>query len=122
MRKREPRPRSLLHLDLAAEALDVAADDVHADAPAGDIRGLLGGREARQEDQLVDLPRPAATSFGPDQAALARFGQDALLVEAGAIIADLDRDVAAAVIGVQIARAMRTLAGCAPAPPDCSMP
>ncbi len=56
-----------LDLDPAAQRFDVAADDVHADAAAGDLGDLLGGREAGLEDQLVDLvrrrrARPAAIS------------------------------------------------------------
>ena len=50
-----PLPGFGCDLDAAAQRLDVAADDVHADAAAGDLGDLLGGREARLEDQRVDL-------------------------------------------------------------------
>ena len=39
----------------AAQRLDRALDHVHADAAAGNVRDRRGGREARQEDQIVDL-------------------------------------------------------------------
>ena len=35
--------------------MDVPADDIHADATAGDIRHLLRGGEPREEDEVVYL-------------------------------------------------------------------
>lgn len=35
--------------------LNVAADNVHADPAAGNIRDFLGGREAGQKDEIIDL-------------------------------------------------------------------
>ena len=57
MMKREPLPELGAHFDRAAELLDVPAHHVHADAAAGNVGGLLGGGEARHENQLVDLRR-----------------------------------------------------------------
>ena len=90
-----------LDLDPAAQRLDVAADDVHADAAAGDLGDLLRGREAGLEDQLVDLvrrrrARPAAIS--PRSTAL-RAGSSRC--SGRAVVGDLDDDVAALVIGAE---------------------
>ena len=110
MTKREPLPRVELHFDGAAELLDVPAHHVHADAAAGDVGGLLGGGEAGQEDQLVDL-LVGQRVVRADQAARARLREDAVRVQAAAVIAHFDGDVAALVIRVEVHGAVRRLAG-----------
>ena len=55
IRKRVLPARLGLHLDLAAEAADAGAHDVHADPrPAAVVTGSRGG-EAGQEDQVHDV-------------------------------------------------------------------
>ena len=67
-----PWPRVGVDVDPAAQRLDVAAHDVHADAAAGDVGDLLGGREARLEDQLMDVVgRRAARPRRSGRAAIA---------------------------------------------------
>ena len=46
--------------DAPAERLDRALHHVHADAAAGNVRDRRRRREARQEDQIVDLARRTA--------------------------------------------------------------
>ena len=75
--KRAPLPGSLRHFDLAAELLHVPAHHVEADAAAGDVGGLLGGGEAGQEDELVDL-LVGERIVRADEAARARLGEDAV--------------------------------------------
>ena len=48
-------PKHGLHVDGAADLVDVGADHVHADAAAGNARHLAGRGEARHEDELLDL-------------------------------------------------------------------
>ena len=50
-----PRPRSDFSDNAAAEVLNVAANDVHADAAARNVGNLLRGGKARQEYEIVDL-------------------------------------------------------------------
>ena len=55
--------------DAPAQRLDRALDHVHADAAAGDVGDGRGGREARQEDQVVDFP-VGELRVGGDQSVL----------------------------------------------------
>ena len=55
IRKVVPAPGNRSQLDGAADALDIGAHHVHADAAAGDAGHLLGGGKARPEDELQDL-------------------------------------------------------------------
>ena len=48
-----PLARRALHVDRAADLLDVGLDHVHADASARDVGDLRGRAEARQEDQAA---------------------------------------------------------------------
>src|SRR5262249_54366714 len=41
-----------LDIDGAADLLDVGADDVHANAPAGELGDAVGSRETGQEDEV----------------------------------------------------------------------
>ena len=50
--KREPWPGLRLHVQRAAELLDLGGDHVHADAAAGLLRDRARGREAGLEDEL----------------------------------------------------------------------
>ena len=91
-----------LDVDGAADLVDIGAHHVHADAAAGD-RGDGGrGREARREDELVDLGFGHLLQFGlGDETVLERLGLDPLGVEPAAVVGDADDDVAALVIGGQ---------------------
>ena len=99
-----------MDLHVAAELVDVALDHVHADAAAGHVADHVGGGEAGREDQVEDASSDSSSS-GADQAALARLGEDPVALEAAAVVADLDHDVAALVIGVELDDAVRGLAG-----------
>ena len=48
-------PGPALDVDRAADLLDVGPHHVHADAAAGELRHLVRGREAGQEDQVDQL-------------------------------------------------------------------
>src|SRR5436305_14563888 len=45
------------HLDGAADLLDIAADDIHADAAARDAGHRRGGGKTWSEDEIVDVGR-----------------------------------------------------------------
>ena len=73
-RNAQGHPRTLarhgIDLDDAANALDVGADHVHADAAAGNGGHFLGGRQARLEDQCqlfacVDMRWATSRSITP---------------------------------------------------------
>ena len=104
-------PRAFLAGDghAAAQRGDVALDDVHADAAAGQVGDLVGGGEARLEDEAEDLA-VGQRAAGFDQAALDCLGQDLVALQAAAVVADLDDDAAGVVVGVQRDRALRGLA------------
>ena len=109
-----------LHVDGAADLIDVVAHHVHADAAAGDAGHLGGGREAGREDELVDLRFGHLLELGLGREARSR-APSALMrvgVQAAAVVGDLDDDVAALVIGGEADRALLRLAwrrGAAPA-------
>src|SRR6185437_9561688 len=110
----EERPLAVLglHLYRAADLLHVAAHHVHADAAARDAGHRAGGRETRLEDEVVDLLLAHGVEIAlARQAHHRRLALDALGIEAAAVIADLDDDVAALVIGVERDRAGLGLAG-----------
>ncbi len=106
--------RHRLHVDRAADLVDVGAHHVHADAAAGDVGDLGCGREARREDELVDLrfasssrarprsTRPFAIALRLDRARCSRPRPSSAM---------LDDDVAAFVIGGEADRALLRLAG-----------
>src|SRR5262249_11844918 len=96
----------------SAQRLDVALDDVHADTAAGDVADGPGGREPRLHDEAMDL-LVAWRVTGCDQAALEGALEDALAVQAAAIVGNLDRDAAGVVIGIQIQPARGGLAALA---------
>ena len=89
-------------LDRAADLLDVGLDHVHADAPARDRGHLLRGGEARGEDEAQHLALAHLRELGFGREAVGqRLGADLLDRQAAAVVADLDDDVPAFVIGVE---------------------
>ncbi len=89
-----------LDVDGAADLVDIGAHHVHADAAAGHRGDGGSGREARREDELVDLGFRHLLQFGlADETVLDGLGLDPLGVEPSAIVGDADDDVAALVIG-----------------------
>ena len=91
-----------LDVDGAADLVDIGAHHVHADAAAGDRGDGSRGREARREDELVDLGFRHLLQIGlGDQTVLDRLGLDPLGVEAAAVVGDADDDVAAFMVGGQ---------------------
>ena len=57
--------------------LDVAADNIHADAAAGNVGDFFGGRKAGQENKIVDLI-VAQNGISADQSPLPRLLEHAL--------------------------------------------
>ncbi|MCY1415636.1 hypothetical protein D9M71_311270 [compost metagenome] len=94
---------------MAAHGLDVAAYHVHAHTAPGHVADLLGGGEAGSEDQLPDLV--VRHVVGHSQALTACLGQQFVAVETGTVVADLDQDVAALMLGGQGQPAGARLAG-----------
>ena len=96
-----PLPRLGLDLDPSAQRVDVALDDVHADAAARDLGDLLGGREPGRENQLMYVGWRQHRAGG-DQAVLDRLlSRIRSVFEPGAVVGNLDDDVAALVEGAQ---------------------
>ncbi len=95
-------PGPALDVDRAADLLDVGPHHVHADAAAGELRHLVGRREAGQEDQVDQLALVQAVGLlGRDQLGLDGLVADALRVDPPAVVGDLDDDLAPLVEGVQ---------------------
>ena len=69
MRRVVPRPSLALHVDGAAQLVDVAAHHVHAHAAAGQVAHRVGGGKAGLEDQVDDLA-VGQVGAGGDQAPL----------------------------------------------------
>ena len=113
MVKLEPSPGTDLHVDGAADLVDVVAHHVHADAAAGHAGDLCGGREAGREDEFVDLRfgHLLELGLGREPAARAPCALIRVGVEAAAVVGDLDDDVAALVIGGEPDGALLRLAG-----------
>ncbi len=53
-----------LHVDGAADLIDIVAHNVHADAAAGNVGDFRGGGEAGREDELVNLRFRQFLGFG----------------------------------------------------------
>src|SRR5882672_914855 len=100
-------------LNVAAQVVDIAAHDVHADAAAGHVADLLRSGKAGHEYQVVDL-FVGQLLIRSDQRTLARLLQDLGFVETGTIVAHLDDDVAALVKCRELERAGLVLACCEP--------
>ena len=95
---------------MAAQIVDISSDDVHADAAARDVADGFRRREAGYKNQIVNgIVRQVG--FLVHQAALARLGENAVLIEAGAVILDLDDNAAAFVKRIQFQGAGVALAG-----------
>ena len=86
--------------DAAAEVLNIRANDVHADAAAGNVGYRLGGGEAGQHDKVTDFIF-AELNIRADQALLLGDLEHALRIDAGAVVLDLDDDAAAAMFSRQ---------------------
>ena len=101
-RDRRALAECALQIDRAADLLDIGADDIHADAATGHARHLSGGREAGLEDVLIDLLIRHLRDLGLGrETVLQHLLLDIDRIEPFAVIADLDQDVAALVIGVK---------------------
>ena len=88
---RGPGVRPALDRDRPAHRRDALADDVHAHAPARPLGDALGGREPGLEHQPVQLGvRQLLRLVG--EAAPARLLDDALAIESGAVVGELDDD------------------------------
>ena len=83
--------------DAPAQGVDLGAHHVHADATPREARHLLGGGEARHEDQIGRLGI-AHLGIGRDQPLGHGLGTDALDVEPRAIVTELDGHVVALVV------------------------
>ena len=68
--------------------------------PARQVGNLFGGRKARQENELVDF-FVAQVQTRRHEVALHGFGQNALAVQALAVVTDFDDDGTRLVICVQ---------------------
>ena len=106
---------SRVDFDRPVEADDLGADDIHADAAAGDVGNLGGGAEAGLPDQLVEFA--FGQGFGSrlrEQAAFHGRLPHPLTVDAAAIVFDGDKHVVAAMGGGQPDRGHLRLARCGP--------
>ena len=107
-----PAPANGVQIDRAADLLDIAAHDVHADAAAGNAGDLRGGGKAGREDEIANFAVGLGRHLGlAGKTALDRLGADAREIEAAAVVGDLDDDVTALVAGGEPDRATARLAG-----------
>src|SRR5262249_49400525 len=110
--RRGPQADGALQVDRAADLLDVGLHHVHADAAPREGRHGLGRREARQEDQAHErVGAHPGGLLGGEQALLQGPVLDPLGVDAAAVVADLDVDLPAFVVGPQPDAPLRRLAG-----------
>jgi len=86
--------------DFSIEGFDVFLDDVHSDAPAGDVGDLVGGGEARTENQSEDFLFAEFLVFG-NESFFDGFFTDFFAVEAASVVFDFDNDTAGLMIGGQ---------------------
>ena len=100
-----------LHVDGAADLVDIGAHHVHADAAPGHAGHACRGGEARRKDEFVDLRFRHLLQIGlGDEAVRDRLGLDALGIQPAAVVGDADDDVAAFMIGGQANGALLRLA------------
>ena len=101
--------RLAVHVQGAAEFLDLGGHHVHADAAAGLLRQRAGGREARLEHQLHDVVvgQRLVGRISPSARPLSRIARE---VHARAVVADVDDDFRAFALQVQVDLAGRGLA------------
>ena len=114
-RNAQPQRGSLagarIDLDLAADLLHVGADHIHADAAAADVGDRGGGGEAGQKDQLQQFALAQLRgTFGGDETAFDGLLAHLLDGNAGAVVGDLDDDVAALLAGAQLESSLGILA------------
>ena len=95
--------------DAAAQRGDVALDDIHADTATGQVGHFSRCRKTGFENQVVNF---TIAHFAPgiDQPAFDRLGQNALALEATAVVADGDDDGTGIMAGVQRDATARRLA------------
>ncbi len=115
-RQLEDEPRPLAgpagDADRAAHRVHHALHDVEADAAAGDLRDLLLGREAGQEEEIEQLGLAEPSGHrGGGQPALDDLGAEPFEVDAAAVVAEDDLEHPRAVAGLQADRRHRRLAG-----------
>ena len=91
MVKREPSPGLRLHVQRAAELLDLAGDHVHADAAARQRAHRARGRETGLEHELHDV-FVGQLLIGAHQAQRDALVADRLEIHAGAVVGNLDDD------------------------------
>ena len=104
----ERRPLPLLgnELDGPADLFDVGANDIHADAAARHRRDLGGRRESRPENELLNLLIVHSLEFDVGRETVSdHLFPNLLDVQPGAVVGDLDDDVAAFVVSVEGNRA-----------------
>ncbi len=87
------RPARARDGDAAAHRLDVAAHHVEPDAAPGDVRDGARGAEARLEDQPFEPFGREPLAFS-DEPARDRALANPRVVEARAVVGDLDHDAA----------------------------
>ena len=94
----QPCAGNRLHVDRSADLVDVVADNIHADTPAGYVGDLRRRGKTRREYELVNLGflQLLRVDLG-NQALRDGFCLDPLGVEPAPIIRDADDDVAALV-------------------------
>src|SRR5690606_31905736 len=95
-------------LDVAAHALNVAPDHIHADPPTGDLGDLFGSREAGSEDQRPDFFVGRVLVHG--EALLHGLLEDLVAVQTRAVVPDFDHDLAAVMLRSHGDRAFGILA------------
>src|SRR5581483_2838864 len=91
-----------LDIDFAVERGEIGANNVEADAAAGEFGFDGRGREARMEKHFAKVTLgEAAGGLGRNESALDGALLHAFVVDAAAIIFDFDVDVIAAMVGAQ---------------------
>src|SRR5271165_1636916 len=102
--------RTRLHADRGFETVQHALDDVHSDATPGNFGDLGGRAETRTEDEIEGLGLVQQGSFlGRCEAEFDGFGANFPGIDAAAVVADLDDDLVALMIGVETDHALRRL-------------
>ena len=102
--------RFALDFHRAAQRLNIARHHVQTHAAPGQIAHPVGGGEARSENQRSDFFVGQAL-VGGHQALGHGLGQNLVVGQAAAVIADLNHHAAGIMIGVQLNAPARRLAG-----------
>src|SRR6516162_9087874 len=94
--------QTAIHVDTAADLLDVGADHIHADAAAGKVADPFRRRKAGYEDEVDDFAVAHARGlFGCDELDGDCLVADPDRIDAAAVIGDFDDDLAPLVEGTQ---------------------